>query len=78
MDESSFNCLIATLRYLATGRNYEDLKFSCAISPQFLGKIIPETCWAIYRALKEEYMTVSKFYFILINVTKVYKYQSIN
>lgn len=50
--------LIATLRYLATGRSYEDLKFSCAISPQLLGQIIPETCWAIYRALKKEYIKV--------------------
>ena len=47
---------IATLRYLATGRSYEDLKFSCAISPQLLRNIIPETCWAIYEALKGEYL----------------------
>lgn len=40
--------LVATLRFLATGRSYEDLKFSCVISAQALGKIIPETCWAIY------------------------------
>ncbi|VEN60267.1 unnamed protein product [Callosobruchus maculatus] len=35
--------LAATLRFLATGRSYEDLKFSVAISPQALGQIIPET-----------------------------------
>ncbi|VEN62449.1 unnamed protein product [Callosobruchus maculatus] len=35
--------LTATLRLLATGRSYEDLKFSVAISPQALGQIIPET-----------------------------------
>lgn len=51
--------LIATLRFLATGRSYEDLKFSCIISPQLLGKCIPETCWAIYEALKSEYLHVS-------------------
>jgi hypothetical protein len=34
--------LTATLRYLATGNSYEDLKFSTGISPQSLGKIIPE------------------------------------
>ena len=44
--------LIATLRFLATGRSYEDLKFSCKISPQLLGKIIPETCKAIYEVLR--------------------------
>lgn len=50
--------LVATLRFLATGRNYEDLKFSCAISAQALGKIIPETCWAIYNVLRKEYLKV--------------------
>ncbi|KAK5650121.1 hypothetical protein RI129_001150 [Pyrocoelia pectoralis] len=48
--------LTATLRYLATGRNYEDLKFSTLISPQSLGKIIPETCRAVVEVLKTEYM----------------------
>ncbi|KAJ8868087.1 hypothetical protein PR048_031896 [Dryococelus australis] len=46
--------LIDILRFLATGRSYEDLKFSCAISPQLLGRIIPETCVAIFEALKSE------------------------
>lgn len=50
--------LTATLRFLATGRSYEDLKFSTILSPQSLGKIIPETCWAIYNALKDEYLKV--------------------
>ena len=48
--------LTATLRFLATGRNYDDLKFSTIMSPQALGKIIPETCRAIYKVLKEYYM----------------------
>ena len=52
--------LTCTLRYLATGRSYEDLKFSCLISPQTLGRIIPETCNAIYEVLKKDYMKVSK------------------
>lgn len=51
--------LVATLRFLATGRSYEDLKFSCAISAQALGKIIPEMCWAIYQVLRGEYLKVS-------------------
>lgn len=51
--------LAATLQFLASGRSYENLKFSCAISPQSLGKIIPETCTAIYNALREEYLNVS-------------------
>lgn len=44
--------LTATLRFLATGRSYECLKYSTLISPQALGKIIPETCEAIYKVLK--------------------------
>ncbi|KAJ8961244.1 hypothetical protein NQ318_008927 [Aromia moschata] len=42
--------LSATLRFLATGRSYEDLKYSTLISPQALSCIIPETCEAIYRS----------------------------
>jgi len=45
--------LSVTLRFLATGRSYEDLKFSAAISPQALGVIIPETC-----VLKKDYLKV--------------------
>ena len=43
--------LIATLRYLATGRNLQDLKFSTGISPQALGIIIPDTCSAIIQVM---------------------------
>ena len=60
--------LSCTLRYLATGRNYEDLKFSTRISKPALSKIIPETCDAIYTVLKEEFMKVyisnSAYYFV--------------
>nr|CAH7746980.1 unnamed protein product [Callosobruchus chinensis] len=44
-----------TLRYLATGRNYVDLKFRSRISAQALRKIIPETCRAIIDVLKKKY-----------------------
>ena len=54
--------LSATLKFLATGKSYEDLKFSTAISSQLLGKIIPEVCTAIYEELKGEYLKV-KFLF---------------
>nr|CAI5829195.1 unnamed protein product [Callosobruchus analis] len=43
--------------YLRMDNNsYEDLKFSTAISPQCIGKIVPETSWAIYETLKQEYL----------------------
>lgn len=52
--------LVATLRFLATGRSYEDLKFSTRISAPSLSHIIPETCLAIYNSLKAEYMKVKR------------------
>lgn len=51
--------LSATLRFLVTGRSYEDMKFSTLISPQALGNIIPETCEAIYLVLNKKYLKVS-------------------
>ncbi|KAK3747152.1 hypothetical protein RRG08_035698 [Elysia crispata] len=48
--------LTATLRFLATGANYQDLKFSACISAPSLRQIIPETCSAIYDALVADYM----------------------
>lgn len=57
--------LAATLRFLATGRSYECLKFSTRISPQALGKIIPETCDALYKVLRK-YIEVCT-YFIILN-----------
>ncbi|KAJ8959578.1 hypothetical protein NQ314_006227 [Rhamnusium bicolor] len=45
--------LSITLRYLASGMDLEDLKFTCAIAPQTLEQIIMETCKSIIEALKE-------------------------
>jgi type VI protein secretion system component VasK len=39
---SAHERLSATLRYLATGRSFQDLKFSTFISPQSLGKTVPK------------------------------------
>lgn len=54
--------LIATLRYLASGRYFNCLRFSVGISEQALGYIIPETCRVLYEVLRKEYMKVSKFF----------------
>ncbi|KAG5868769.1 hypothetical protein JTB14_024587 [Gonioctena quinquepunctata] len=58
----SHDRLVATLRFLATGRSYEDLKFSSIISPQALSYILPETCEAIYNVLHGGVLTNTKFY----------------
>ena len=46
---------------LATGVNFEELKFITAIAPQTLGKIIIETCQAITTVLKDN-IKVSNFF----------------
>ncbi|KAG5863759.1 hypothetical protein JTB14_030616 [Gonioctena quinquepunctata] len=46
--------LSATLRFLATGRSYKDLEFTTFMSKQSLSEIIPETCVAIYKVLKNK------------------------
>ena len=47
------NRLSSTLRFLATGQSYEELKFVTAISPQSLGHIVMETCEALISVLKD-------------------------
>ena len=61
--------LTATLRFLATGRSYECLKFSTRISPQALGKTIPETCNALYKVLRK-YIAEWTYFIFLINKWK--------
>ena len=51
--------LTATLRFLVAGRSYKDLEFSTIISKQALSEIIPETCEAIFKVLRKEYLKVS-------------------
>ena len=51
---TSHERLTATLRYLATGRSYEDLKFTTAISTPSFSNIILETCEAICNNLMKE------------------------
>ena len=50
--------LSTTLRYLASGNTFEDLKFLTAMSPQSIANIVMETCTALIKCLKE-YIKVS-------------------
>lgn len=50
--------LSLTLRFLATGESYESLAYLYRIPKQTLSYIIPETCDAIYKVLKDTYMKV--------------------
>lgn len=49
------------LRFLVTGRNMQDLKYSVAISPKSLDKKIP----AIYKVLWNEYLKINLLIIIL-------------
>ncbi|XP_036328180.1 protein ALP1-like [Rhagoletis pomonella] len=49
---SPYHRLAVTLRCLASGNTFEDLKFLTAITPQTIGKIVIETCEAINQVLK--------------------------
>lgn len=51
--------LAVTLRYLATRRTFEDLKFTSIISPTTISLIVIETCEAIITVLKD-YIQVLK------------------
>lgn len=50
--------LAVTLRYLATGRNFEDLKFSAVMSPAAISVAVVETCEVLIYVL-QEYVKVS-------------------
>lgn len=50
--------LILTLRYLATGENFNSLQFLFRIPQCTISKIIPEVLDAIYEVLKREYLKV--------------------
>lgn len=46
--------LSITLRFLATGNSFEDLKFICRTSPQAIGRFVLETCTAITQCLQRQ------------------------
>ena len=50
--------LIATLRFLASGKDQRSLSFSFRIAKSTISQIIKETTEAIYFSLKDEYLTV--------------------
>lgn len=51
--------LSLTLRFLATGRSFECMKFSAIIAPNTISEIVMETCEAIISTLKD-YIQVRK------------------
>ena len=51
--------LALTLRFLATGRAFEDMKFSVIISPSAISQAVIEICEALIYVL-QDYMKVSR------------------
>lgn len=62
--------LALTLRYLATRRSFEDLKYSAIIAPTTISEIVMETCEAIITVLKD-HIQVSK---IILSIMIYNKY----
>lgn len=56
--------LMVTLRFLATGESYKSLQYSTRIPQYTISKIIPETCEAIHKSLKDDVLKVGKQQFI--------------
>ncbi|MGH0119865.1 UNVERIFIED_CONTAM: hypothetical protein FKN15_059246 [Acipenser sinensis] len=50
--------LAVTLRFLATGEQFTSLTFHFRISRFAISKIVNETCEALYKVLKEKYLSV--------------------
>ncbi|KAJ8043856.1 hypothetical protein HOLleu_11140 [Holothuria leucospilota] len=52
--------LAVTIRFLATGETYRSLAFQFRLGETTIGKIVPETCDALYEVLKGKYFKVRK------------------
>lgn len=52
--------LAVTLRFLATGESFTSLQYQFRISSSTLSIVIPEVCQAIYRVLKDDFLTCSR------------------
>lgn len=64
-----------TLRYLATGRSFEDMKFSAIMSPSSIGIAVIETCKALIHVL-HDYIKVSlNFYYLFFVGNPFYTYE---
>ncbi|KMQ88306.1 nuclease harbi1-like protein [Lasius niger] len=70
---TSHERLTATLRFLATGCHYTDLKFTCGISQPSLSIIIPETCEAICDVLLKDVIKFPKTTEEWTSIAKVYE-----
>lgn len=50
--------LMITLRYLATGETFKSLSYMFRVSQPCISGIVPETCEAIFKSLKDRHLKV--------------------
>ena len=65
--------LALTLRFLATGDSQQSLSFSFRIGKATVSKIISETCEAIYKVLKEKYLSAPETAAEWLNISEQFK-----
>ena len=55
---SAHDKLCVTLRFLASGQSYTQLRYAFRISTSAISEFVPEVCKAIYNVLEEDYMSL--------------------
>lgn len=63
--------LAVTLRFLATGEDFNDLNYNTKLSTAFLSNCILEVCEAIYENMKDEFLKVNKKQQVYIKIKKI-------
>lgn len=53
---SAHDKLCVTLRFLASGQSYTQLRYAFRISTSAISEFVPEVCKVLYNVLKEDYM----------------------
>lgn len=66
--------LALTLRYLATGENFNSLRYLFRISQPSISLIIPEVLDAIYKVLVDDFIKVIIFFSEVFNITNQLKF----
>ena len=63
--------LSLTIRYLATGMSFTELQYQYRVHQSTISIFVPKVCEAIYQNLREKYMKVRIFDYILLFLVKV-------
>ena len=61
--------LAVTLRFLASGESFEDLKFLARISPHSISKIVMEVCAALIKTLSHQMKVCKMIEYVILLCT---------